>query len=364
MLEHFRVFISSTYSDLREYREAVALTLRRFGLVPIRLEDFDAEDQPPLDVALHSIDSSDIVIVLVAYRYGYVPFGGNKSLVELEYERGREAGKPILCFLLDDNQPWPPGQVDPDADSIKAFRGRLLRDREQLVAFFTTPDDLAAKVAVAVSQYSRHVEGIPVTPPPPPTRESPLVSLADVVSELKAMRAEFSVLQQSVADALRRPITATTDSGDIPKRNSADFLGPPALSVDPNRCFVIMPYSQKWSRAVERIILEVCGEVGLEFQIAKDMESRFIPHDIWRGITGSGVIVADLSAENPNVAYEVGLADVTGKEVILIAQQANVPFDFSAQRVIFYENSVAGSLTLREELKSKLQRYKAKWESS
>jgi hypothetical protein len=53
----------------------------------------------------------------------------------------------------------------------------------------------------------------------------------------------------------------------------------------------------------------------------------------------------------------VGLADVIGREVILIAQDKNVPFDFLAQRLILYEDSMAGMITLREELTKRLRAY-------
>jgi hypothetical protein len=55
---------------------------------------------------------------------------------------------------------------------------------------------------------------------------------------------------------------------------------------------------------------------------------------------------------------------VLGKDVILIAQQGNVPFDFLAQRLILYEDSLPGSLSLREELMDRLQRYKVMREPS
>jgi hypothetical protein len=352
-----RVFVSSTYSDLRGYREAVASALRRLTLIPVRLEDFGPPDRPPLAAALHAIDSSDIVVVLVAWRLGYIPPETDKSLVELEYERALKDGKPTLCFLLDEDQPWPPSQIDSDYSGVTKFRDRL-RARH-LVSTFTTPEDLAAKVAVAVAQYSREVRELLPELPLPAAPAPPEASTTEVLSELKGLRAEVSVLQQLVAEGLRRPASTSIDVGGGSTMSPADFLGP-ASPIDPNRCFVIMPYSQDWSGAVERIILEVCTDVGLEFEIAKNMPSRFVPHDIWRGITAAGVIVADLSGANPNVTYEVGLADVAGKDVVLIAQQAEVPFDFQAQRLILYENSLPGSLILREELKDRLQRYKAK----
>ncbi|HYK03652.1 MAG TPA: hypothetical protein VE974_17980 [Thermoanaerobaculia bacterium] len=111
---------------------------------------------------------------------------------------------------------------------------------------------------------------------------------------------------------------------------------------------------------MERILFEICSKVGVQFQIAKSMDGRFIPHDIWRGITSAGVIIADLSGANPNVTYEIGLADVLGKEIIMISQEAAVPFDFQAQRLLTYEDSLAGTLKLREELTGRLERYVAR----
>lgn len=357
MSTDLRVFISSTYSDLRGYREAVASALKRLTLIPVRLEDFGASDHPPVEAALHAIDSSDIVVVLVAWRLGYVPPERDKSLVELEYERALAAGKPTLCFLVDEDQPWPPSQIDSDYSRVTRFRDRLLA--QHIVSTFTTPEDLAAKVAVAIAQYSRQVTELLPEPPLPAAPAGAAGGTTEVLNELKGLRAELSVLQQLVADGLRRPAIMSIDTGGGSTMNPADFLGP-ASPIDRNRCFVIMPYSQDWSGAVERIILEVCTDVGLVFEIAKNMPGRSVPHDIWRGITGAGVIVADLSGANPNVTYEVGLADVAGKDVVLIAQQTQVPFDFQAQRLILYENSLPGSLILREELKDRLQRYKAR----
>jgi hypothetical protein len=70
--------------------------------------------------------------------------------------------------------------------------------------------------------------------------------------------------------------------------------------------------------------------------------------------------VADLSGANPSVTYEVGLADVLGREVIMVCQGTKVPFDFLGQRLVQYEDSLTGARLLREELTVRLRRYKDK----
>jgi hypothetical protein len=60
------------------------------------------------------------------------------------------------------------------------------------------------------------------------------------------------------------------------------------------------------------------------------------------------------------VTHEIGLADVLGKDVILISQGGSVPFDFLGQRLIAYQDSIAGALSLREDLESRLVALKAR----
>lgn len=357
--KHLKVYLSSTFSDLGEYRESVTRVLVRLGFDYVRLDDFGAFDSPPLESSYNAIATSDIFLLLLAHRYGFVPPHESKSILELEYEQALRLNKPVLAFVLKDQAPWPVDKIDIDPgprEALRAFKKRLLESH--FVAFFASPDELAQQIAVASSQYSRKIESIPVEPPSP---AAPLESFTggDVMKAVRDIHIELSVLRGLIADAAQGMRQAESPPGRAARR-AADFLGPGAVSTNPTRCFVIMPYSERWSADVEKIILEVCSEVGLEFTIAKSMEGRFIPHDIWNGITGAGVIVADLSGANPNVTYEVGLADVLGREVIMICQGTKLPFDFLGQRLIQYEDSLTGARLLREELTSRLRSHKEK----
>ena len=41
--------------------------------------------------------------------------------------------------------------------------------------------------------------------------------------------------------------------------------------------------------------------------------------DIWEGVNKARLILGDLTSKNPNVTYEVGVADVLGKDVVLLS---------------------------------------------
>jgi hypothetical protein len=355
-----KVYLSSTFADLGEYRETVTHVLQRLGFDYISLDDFGTFNSAILESSYKAIATSDIFVLLLAHRYGYIPLHETKSILELEYEQATRLKKPVLVFVISDEAPWPIDKIDLDRgrEALLAFKALLLA--RHLVAFFRSPDELAQQIAIAISQYSRNIQGIPIEPLPTIEANLPeFFTIGDVMRAVKDIHIELSVLRGLIADTAQNMRQTNTDV-ERPGNRTAAFLGPGAVSTNPGRCFVIMPYSERWSADVEKIILEVCNEVGLEFTIAKSMEGRFVPHDIWNGITGAGVIVADLSGANPNVTYEVGLADVLGREVIMICQGVKVPFDFLGQRLVQYEDSLTGARLLREELTTRLRRHKDK----
>jgi hypothetical protein len=145
-----RVFISSTFEDLKDHIDAVYLAVRRLGHRAEAVEYLAATEQRPLERSLADVCEADVVVFLIAWRYGYVPPGQQYSMTELEYREARKADIPCLIFLAEDAS-WPKQYVDDDSSNITRFRRELLEQR--LVAFFTTPDSLAAQVAISLSQW-------------------------------------------------------------------------------------------------------------------------------------------------------------------------------------------------------------------
>lgn len=155
-----RIYVSSTYSDLEQYRKAVHDVLLRMGHDVVGMEVLIAGDQTSVEVAMSAVANSDIYIGIIAWRYGYIPSDDNPeslSIVELEYRQARQLGLPILLFLVDEEEAWPnehfdavTGEGEKEA-RIDAFRRQLME--EHIVSMFTTPDNLTGLVAAAVSNY-------------------------------------------------------------------------------------------------------------------------------------------------------------------------------------------------------------------
>ncbi|HJY88464.1 MAG TPA: DUF4062 domain-containing protein [Candidatus Acidoferrales bacterium] len=65
-----RIFISSTFKDLRHEREAAIDVLRRAELVPWGMELFVSESSKPLEVALRELQLSDAVVLIIGFKAG------------------------------------------------------------------------------------------------------------------------------------------------------------------------------------------------------------------------------------------------------------------------------------------------------
>jgi hypothetical protein len=154
------IYVSSTFEDLKVYRERVYHQLRSLRHDVIAMEDYVAADNRPLDKCLKDVRESDVYVGLFAWRYGFVPKKENpkqKSITELEYLEATKHHKPRFVFVLNERAAWPLNQTDMESGEngkgakIKAFR-QSLRD-EHMAGMFETPEELAAKVISALFQW-------------------------------------------------------------------------------------------------------------------------------------------------------------------------------------------------------------------
>src|SRR2546427_7075109 len=99
------VFISSTAKDLQEHREAAARAARQAGFDAQMMEDFEAQSlKPAYPACMEKVRACDVLVVIVAHRYGWVPEDQpdkqTKSISWLECEEIRRAGKELLAFVV------------------------------------------------------------------------------------------------------------------------------------------------------------------------------------------------------------------------------------------------------------------------
>jgi hypothetical protein len=132
------------------------------------MERFGPLPGTPVEECERLARESDVVVCIVAHRYGFEPEKERGSITRREVEAAKAAGKDVLGWIVADDHPWtekkeqdlltdPSVLADPDrvAEVAAGFAGLLAFKTWLRSTFvcdtFTTPDDLAKKIAVALS---------------------------------------------------------------------------------------------------------------------------------------------------------------------------------------------------------------------
>jgi tetratricopeptide (TPR) repeat protein len=174
-----KVFLSSTYLDLIEYRKTAKEALERLDQQVGGMELFGARDEEPKRVALKQLEKCDLMVGIYAHRYGSILDGDELSITEQEFLHAKSKGIPVFCFLVNEDQPWPPKMVEKDAAKLKKledFKAKLLK--EKTIDSFTTPSDLGMKIGTTIGNYLAELANsripipdspstIPYSPPKP-----------------------------------------------------------------------------------------------------------------------------------------------------------------------------------------------------
>lgn len=96
----FQIFISSTYLDLQEERQAAVEAILGSRHIPAGMELFKAGNKSQLDTIKKWIDESDIYMLILGGRYGSIEPETGKSYTHIEYEYAIEKGIPVFAVVL------------------------------------------------------------------------------------------------------------------------------------------------------------------------------------------------------------------------------------------------------------------------
>jgi hypothetical protein len=148
------VFLSSTRQGLTDHRVAVQNAVLRLDVLYRGMEHFGSRSQPPRRVMLDELLKCDLYIGIIGLRYGSIDVKTGLSYTELEYHTARKSAMQPMLFLMDEKHPVADEDKEPEGNG----RAKLARFRRQLCEdhvpeWFTTPDDLAAKVAQSLERW-------------------------------------------------------------------------------------------------------------------------------------------------------------------------------------------------------------------
>ncbi len=113
--------------------------------------------------------------------------------------------------------------------------------------------------------------------------------------------------------------------------------------------------TERFKNVLEYVIKPAVKNSGYKLKLvrADDVHraGSFIK-DILELLLSSFVVIADLTDQNPNVFYELGVRHALSARTILIAQDISfIPSDLREYRTITYEDSAKGTAVFQEKLR-------------
>ncbi len=184
--------------------------------------------------------------------------------------------------------------------------------------------------------------------------------IADLTQRLTATEGRWIEVNHLLLDAQRGQAHTSAPFSTSQAKSTETFFASLGISaeeaaVDPKLVFVLTPFSEREKETYEAI-RNTCLRVGLR---ASRGDEEFVEgpilHHIVRQILNARVVIANVSTRNPNVFYELGIAQALGKPTILVSRGRfkKVPFDVAARRIVFFESEA----DLERELANELARW-------
>lgn len=162
MDKRYQVFISSTFLDLREERQAVSQALLRSDCFPAQMENWPAMDAEQMEAIKQIIDECDYFVVISAGKYGSINPETGLSYTEMEYDYAVEIGKPIIRLLhRDPFESLKGSQIENDAEvrsKLEAFHTKLRTGA--VCKFWKNADQLESATVLALLDVKKRKPAI------------------------------------------------------------------------------------------------------------------------------------------------------------------------------------------------------------
>ena len=102
-IRKFSIFISSTYEDLIEERQALYSVALENGFIPVGMEQFHGVPISQWDIITKMIDECDFYLLVVGGRYGSIDEDTGLSYTEKEYNYAKSKKMPVLVIIKSEN---------------------------------------------------------------------------------------------------------------------------------------------------------------------------------------------------------------------------------------------------------------------
>jgi D-ribose pyranose/furanose isomerase RbsD len=152
-----QIFVSSTFTDLIEERQAAVEAILSSGHIPAGMELFSAGDESQMTVIERWIDESDVYLLILGGRYGSIDPKSGKSFTQLEYEYALEKKKPLFAVVIKPEALEVKVRAH-GSEMIEKENPKLLREfqdsiQKNLVKFWTDKKDIKLAIHETISDF-------------------------------------------------------------------------------------------------------------------------------------------------------------------------------------------------------------------
>ncbi|MEM7557361.1 MAG: DUF4062 domain-containing protein [Cyanobacteria bacterium P01_A01_bin.84] len=157
--KRLQVFVSSTFLDLKQERQAAVSAILSAGHIPAGMELFTAGDQSQMEVIKQWIDESDVYLLILGSRYGSIEPETEKSYTHLEYEYAVSKNKPLFACVIN-NSAIEPRVKELGTDVLEMKHPQKLEEFRKLVlskmsGFWTDTRDIELEIIKTLQTFSR-----------------------------------------------------------------------------------------------------------------------------------------------------------------------------------------------------------------
>ncbi|WP_372071650.1 DUF4062 domain-containing protein [Tistrella mobilis] len=207
--KRYSVFISSTFEDLRDERQAVQDVVISAGDFPVQMESFPAADENQFAFIKSLIDKCDYYILIIAGRYG-TPSEDGMSYTEKEYHYAVSRSIPVLAMVHENRGSIPANKSEDSVEGKKRLAAFVAEvEKNRLRKSWATSDGLKLAVREALDHAKATKSSIGWV------RGNAIASV-ETLEELNEVRKENAKFREAVGNLEIQLVLPPVPAGDEP----------------------------------------------------------------------------------------------------------------------------------------------------
>ncbi|GEL76307.1 DUF4062 domain-containing protein [Tenuibacillus multivorans] len=160
MDKKLQVFVSSTFEDLQDERQAAVSSILNSGHIPAGMELFKAGDESQKETIKKWISESDVFLLILGGRYGSIDEESGKSYTHWEYDHAGELEIPRFAIVIDDDALEE--KVKVNGSEVKEFKNHQLYEDfkadvlSKMSKFYSDIKDIKLAILESLKEFERN----------------------------------------------------------------------------------------------------------------------------------------------------------------------------------------------------------------